>query len=552
MTSSKYCIGLDFGTDSVRAVLVNAHNGAETATSVFEYPRWKAGLYCDLSKSQFRQHPSDYIEGMEFTIKDCVARVPESVRANITAISVTTTGSTPVAVNDLGLPLALQSGFSDNPNAMFFLWKDHSAMDAAADINAVAQKWEVDYLKYAGGTYSAEWFWAKLLHVLRTDSAVLAQCYTWVEHCDWIPFLLTGQTHAGKLKRNVCAAGHKALWAAEHGGFPSCDFLKTIDPLLEGYARKMDPTVFTADQAAGIISGHWSKRLGLPTTVKIGIGAIDAHVGAIGAQIEPGYLTRIIGTSTCDMLVVPKNEFQGKFVKGICGQVDGSIIPGMIGLEAGQAAFGDIYSWFRNLLLWPLRNSTAARSMIPNETITRINDELLKQLDREASHVIIGENSELSIDWLNGRRTPDANLSLKAAITKLSIATDAPHIYASLVEATCFGSRRIMERFHKESIEIAGIIGVGGIARKSAFVMQMMADVLNVPIKVNRSEQVCAAGAAMLAACVAGVYQDLPQAMKSMGTGFDKTYYPDERRVGILNQRYEKYKTVCDVTEYGL
>lgn len=552
MGNEKYCIGLDFGTDSLRAVLVNASTGAERASAVFEYPRWKAGLYCNAAKNQFRQHPLDYIEGMEYTIKECISQAGATVAGEVVAISVTTTGSSPVAVNEAGVPLALETGFSGNPNAMFLLWKDHSAMQECQDINGAAAKWPVDYLKYAGGIYSPEWFWAKLLFVLRTDAQVRAHCFTWVEHSDWIPFLLTGRTHAAQLKRNVCAAGHKALWAVEHGGFPSREFFETVDPLLGEHAGKMNAVVFTADQPAGCLSEDWARRLGLPVTVKVGVGAIDAHVGAIGAQIEPGYLTRIIGTSTCDMLVVPRNEFRGKFVKGICGQVDGSIIPGMIGLEAGQAAFGDVYSWFKNLLLWPLKNMQAATDNIPEAIVTRIADELLRSLDAEAKKVQLNEDSELAIDWLNGRRTPDVNLLVKAAITQLSIGTEAPGIYAALVEATCFGARQIIERFRKQNIGIKGIIGVGGIARKSSFVMQMMANVLEIPIKINKSDQICAAGAAMLAATVAGIYTNVEEAMRSMGAGFDKVYYPDETRSDVLRIRYEKYKAVCQLAEYHL
>ncbi|MEI9808019.1 MAG: ribulokinase [Bacteroidota bacterium] len=551
MSSGKYCIGLDFGTDSVRAVLVNAFTGMEQAASVFEYPRWKAGLYCDAAKNQFRQHPLDYIEGLEYTIRECVSIAGPAIAGEVVAISITATGSTPVAVNEQGIPLALQTEFSDNPNAMFLLWKDHSAMKEAEDINRVAAGWEIDYLKYAGGVYSPEWSWAKLLFVLRTDTLVRAHCFTWMEHSDWIPFLLTGQTRAIDLKRNVCAAGHKALWAAEHHGFPSREFLRAVDPLLEEYCGKINAPVFTADQAAGRLSESWAMRLGLPLTVKVGVGAIDAHVGAIGAQIEPGYLAKIIGTSTCDMLVVPKADFQGKFVKGICGQVDGSIIPGMIGLEAGQAAFGDVYSWFKNLLLWPVKNLQSADN-IPSAIVEKITDELLKSLDEQAGKILIDENSELAIDWINGRRTPDANLFLKGAITQISIGSDAPAIYAALVEATCFGAKKIIERFYEQGINIKGIIGVGGIARKSPFVMQMMADILEIPIKINKSDQVCATGAAMLAATVAGIYTNVEDAMRSIGAGFDKIYYPDEKRSAVLQLRYKKYNAVCGLAEYGL
>lgn len=541
------CIGLDFGTDSVRAVLVNAFNGEEKSSSVVEYPRWKAGLYCDPSHSQYRQHPLDYIESMERAVKECLANAAPGAADHVASISATTTGSTPVAVDNTGTPLALLPQFVENPNAMFLLWKDHTSIKEADEINKT--KSEIDYLKYAGGIYSSEWFWAKLLNVLRNDYEVRAQCFTWVEHCDWMPFLLTGQTDARKLKRNVCAAGHKALWAAEHGGFPSAAYLRSVDPLLEIYAGRLDAEVYTADAAAGCLSEAWAERLGLSASVKVGIGAIDAHVGALGAQIEPGYLTRIIGTSTCDMLVVPKNEFGNKFVRGICGQVNGSIIPGMVGLEAGQSAFGDVYAWFRELLLWPVRQAGTA---ISNEVAEEMENKLLQQLDIAAAAIVPNDNSALAIDWFNGRRTPDANFLVKAAIAQLNIGTTAPEIYASLVEATCFGARRIVERLTEEGVEVKGIIGVGGIARKSPYVMQMMADVLGMPIRVSRSSQICAAGAAMLAATIAGIHRNVEEAMQAMGAGFDKTYEPDETNADLLNRRYKKYITLCEMAEKDL
>lgn len=544
-----YCIGLDFGTDSVRAVLADAQNGKELASAVFEYPRWKAGLYCDAAASRFRQHPLDYIEGMEYVVRSCVQAAGAAVAGKVLSISITTTGSTPVAVDETGTPLALLPGMEENPDAMFFLWKDHTAIKEADEINRQAGAWPVDYLKYAGGLYSSEWFWAKMLYALRNNTQVRERSYTWAEHCDWMPFLLTGGKRAADLKRNVCAAGHKALWADEHDGFPAAAFFKTVDPLLEPLAAVMHRKVYSADESAGMLTAEWAARLGLPATVKVGIGAIDAHVGAIGAQIETGFLTRIMGTSTCDMMVVPREEFGGKFIRGICGQVDGSIIPGMIGLEAGQSAFGDVYSWMRNLLLWPLFQVPAALEQIPAAIKETIADGLLKELDRQAAQVWWNEESPLAVDWFNGRRTPDVDLLLKGAVTQLSLGTDAPRVYAALVEATCFGSKRIVERFAEEGVTVNGIIAAGGIPHKSSFVMQMLADVLDMEIRVSAASQICAAGAAMLAATVAGVHADVPAAMKAMGAGFNKTYYPNPGRAALSAKRYARYKAACTFLE---
>jgi L-ribulokinase len=550
MNGNKYTIGLDFGTDSVRAIVIDTASGKELATAVFEYPRWKQGLYCDAKSNRFRQHPQDYIDGMEHCIRECIEIIGHAKAKDIVAIGITTTGSTPVAVNEAGTPLALLDAFSENPNAMFFLWKDHVALREAEEINTAAAAFGAfDYVKYAGGIYSPEWFWSKLLYVLRNDRDVRQHCCSWVEHSDWIPFLLTGKTHVSQLKRNVCAAGHKALWAAEHGGFPSAAFLQSIDPLLEPFAHRITGDVWPADRSAGTIDGNWALRLGLPTDVQVGIGAIDAHVGAVGAQVEPGFLTMIIGTSTCDILVVPKEALRARVIRGICGQVEGSVLPGMIGLEAGQAAFGDLYSWFQKILEWPYRH--ALLHVFPDASINEMKQQMLRILDEEAAKLKLDENSVIAVDWFNGRRTPDANLELKGALLQLSLGTDTPAIYAALVEASCFGARKIIERFLEEGLKIEGIIGVGGIARKSSFVMQMMADVVNLPIKLSRSEQVCARGAAMLAAVAGGCYATIGEAMNTMGAGFDKTYYPDPEKKKVLDQRYRRYEAACRSIETG-
>jgi L-ribulokinase len=553
MDTNKYCIGVDYGTDSVRSIIVDAISGQEVASSVFFYSRWRDGLFCNPFQNQFRQHPLDYIEGIEQTIKKCLIQAGPAVRANIKAISIDTTGSTPVAVDESGTPLALLPAFESNANAMFVLWKDHTAVKEAAEINRHAEKFDINYLQYVGGIYSSEWFWAKLLHILRTDEQVRKACYSWVEHCDWISFMLTGGSHASNIKRSVCTAGHKALWAPEFGGLPPDNFFSSLDPLLKGFTQKLYNKVYTSDTAAGCLSEEWAKRLGLSTDILVGIGAMDAHMGAVGGQIEPYYLSKVIGTSTCDMLVVPKSEMEGILVKGICGQVDGSVIPGMIGLEAGQSAFGDTYAWFKNLLSWPLQNILVQSDIIDADTATQlvanVSDKVLAELGRQAAQLPIEQNSELAIDWFNGRRTPDANQLLKGAISGLALGSDAPRIYRALVEATCFGAKKITDRFNEEGIQIKGLIGVGGIAQKSPFVMQMLADVMNMPIRIHSSEQTCAFGAAMFAATVAGIYPKVEYAMEAMGQGFNKEYTPNKDNNAQYTARFHRYEKLCTFLE---
>ena len=373
MSKIKYTIGLDYGSDSVRSLIVNTLTGEEVATAVFNYPRWKEGKYCEPLKNQFRQHPLDYLEGLEYTIKEALKNVNDEVRKNIVGISIDTTGSTPVAVNEAGTPLSLMPEFSENPNAMFVLWKDHTAIAEAEEINTLARSWGgEDFTKYEGGIYSSEWFWAKVLHILRVDETVRKAAFSWVEHCDWLPALLTGNTNPKELKRSRCAAGHKAMWHENFNGLPEEDFLVKLDPVLSGLKEKLFKETYTCEERVGNLSPEWADKLGLTTDVVVGAGAFDAHLGAVGGQIEPYYISKVMGTSTCDMLIAPLEEVGDKLVKGICGQVDGSIVPGMLGLEAGQSAFGDIYAWFANVLMWPVGEIVAGFEWLDAETREKI------------------------------------------------------------------------------------------------------------------------------------------------------------------------------------
>ncbi|UCH13783.1 MAG: ribulokinase [Bacteroidales bacterium] len=546
MSNSKYVIGIDYGTDSVRSILVDTANGKEIADSVFYYPRWKQGKYCSPADNQFRQHPLDYIEGLEYTIKELVEKSNPDVVNNITAISVDTTGSTPVAVNEQGVPLSMTSGFEENPNAMFVLWKDHTSVKEAEEINDKAKSWGgIDYTMYEGGVYSSEWFWAKILHVLRKDEKVRKAAYSWVEHCDWIPALLTGTGNIQKIKRSRCAAGHKAMWHEKWNGLPSEEFLSSVDPLLSGLREKLYTDTYTVDEQAGKITVEWAEKLGLPKDVIIGVGAFDAHLGAVGGEVKPYYMCKIVGTSTCDILAAPKESVGDNLIEGICGQVDGSVLPGLIGLEAGQSAFGDVYAWFKELLLWPveyfLQKDDKLDNKIKSALVKNITDELIPKLSEEAKKVPVEESGVLALDWLNGRRTPDANQNLKGAITGLSLGSDAPRVFRALVEATAFGSKAIVERFIQQGVRIDGIIALGGVAKKSDFVMQVLADVLNKPLLVATSEQACALGSAMAASVAGGIYSTFDQAKEKMGNGFEKEYSPDPANAEKYQKIYNKY-----------
>lgn len=553
MKKESFVIGVDYGTDSVRSIIVNTATGEEITSSVHYYSRWKKGLYCNAADSQFRQHPLDYVEGLTATITNCLKQAGLAVAENVVAIGVDTTGSTPVAVDESGTPLALRPEFAENPNAMFVLWKDHTSVNEAAEINLHATKFDTNYLQYVGGIYSSEWFWAKLLHILRSDEAVRKSCVSWVEHCDWIPFLLTGGKHIKDLKRSVCAAGHKGLWAEAFNGYPPNEFFTALDPLLDGYVTSLGQQIFASDTSAGTLSQEWANKLGLSENVVVAVGAFDAHMGAVGGQIEPYHLSKVMGTSTCDILVAPADDLADKTVKGICGQVTGSVIPGMLGLEAGQSAFGDTYAWFKNMLLQPVHELLTQSRIINEEQAhqlqSELNDQLITHLSKAATALPLREDDELALDWFNGRRTPDANQFLTSSVHGLNLGTNAASIFKALVEATCFGAKMIVDRFISEGVPVKGLIGLGGVAKKSPYIMQVMADIMNMPIRIHKSEQTCALGAAMFAATAAGAYTKVEEAMSQMGQGFDTTYNPNPANTDYYTKRYKKYQEAGKFTE---
>jgi L-ribulokinase len=493
----------------------------------------------------FRQHPRDYIDGMESCVKGALKKLGAKAGARVSAIGIDTTGSTPCAVDRAGTPLALTPGFEENPNAMFVLWKDHTGVKEAELINTTARGWGgTDFTKYEGGVYSSEWFWSKILHVLRSDSKVRPAAFSWVEHCDWMPALLTGKTDPLTLKRSRCAAGHKAMWHPDWDGLPPEAFLVKVDPLLRGLRTRLFKETHTSDVSAGGLTEEWAKRLGLKPGIAVAVGAFDAHMGAVGGGITDRTMVKIMGTSTCDVLVSPRRSVGSKCIAGICGQVDGSVIPGMVGLEAGQSAFGDVYAWFKDLLAWPLQSTAkGAKSKAPALAQARrdIEDGIIDRLAVEAAKINPDESTVAALDWLNGRRTPFADQTLKGAIVGLTLGTTAPKVFRALVEATAFGSRAIVEQFRKEGVQINAVIALGGIARKSPFVMQVTADILNMPIRVVASDQACALGAGMLAAAAAKIHPSVPEAQRRMGSGFDKVYKPDRATAAKYQALYGRY-----------
>lgn len=553
MTS--YALGLDYGSDSVRALLVDALTGNEVATHVVYYPRWKQGLYCEPAKDQFRQHPLDYLESLQSVMHGLWAKAPAGAAAQVVGISFDTTGSTPIAIDAEGVALALKPEFANNPNAMFVLWKDHTAIQEAQEITAAAGNAAENYLKYEGGIYSSEWFWAKALHVLREDPAVRAAAWSWIEHCDWMSAVLTDTTHPQKLRMGRCATGHKVMWHESWGGYPPNEFFVSVDPLLDGLRDRLPAETFTADQSVGPLTAEWAEKLGLPVGIPVGFSAFDCHMGAVAANVKPGVLTKIMGTSTCDITVASYADIGSNCIRGICGQVDGSVMPGMVGLEAGQSAFGDLYAWFRNLLNWPLANILQTSTLIDDATkqqlAQEIEDQTLRALGDAASKIPPGETGIVALDWVNGRRTPDADQSVSMAITGLKMGSQAPQVFRGLVEATAFGARAIIERFKAEGVAIDSVVVIGGISKKSDFIMQVCADVWNCPIDVLESEQSCALGAAIFAATIGGVYPDVASAQKVMASPVSKTFLPNADNAEIYQRLYQQYQQLGKFVDGG-
>ncbi len=529
----KYAIGLDYGTNSVRCVIVDTADGRELGTCVFEYPTGEAGIILDpADHNMARQNPADYLKGAEVTIAGAIAQArkadPRFDPKDIVGIGVDTTGSTPLPVDRNGTPLAMLDRFKDNPNAHAWLWKDHTGYAEAAEITALARKERPQYLDKCGGTYSSEWFFSKILHCLRADPEVFDAAYTWVEHADWLPAVLTGTDAPDKLRRCRCAAGHKAMFNDTWGGYPDAEFLSGLDPKMGKLRTTLGNQTYAVDAAAGKLTSDWAKKLGLPAGIPVAMGAFDAHLGAVGSGIRSGVLVKIIGTSTCDMVVSPTGVSLAD-VPGICGIVDGSILPGFYGLEAGQSAVGDIFNWFVNYIQPGGKEAGSHQS-----------------LTDKAARLKPGQSGLLALDWNNGNRTILVDQRLTGLILGQTLHTRPEEIYRALVEATAFGALTIINRFEEYGVKISEVVNCGGIAEKNAMLMQIYADVTGREMKVSRSAQTCALGSAVAAAVVGGAHPDFAHAQAAMCGIKDTTYKPIAKNHKVYRQLYKLYRRLHD------
>ena len=531
----RYSLGIDYGTNSCRSLLIDLDNGAEVGSTVFNYPSGAMGILLDPKDPHVaRQNPQDYLDGLEAVTRGALqqaqANVPGFDPAQVIGIGIDTTGSTPIPVNQAGTPLGLLPEFKDNLNAMVWLWKDHTGYAEATEITQLAHEMRPNIIAKCGGIYSSEWWWSKILRLRRVDAQVFAAAFSFVEHCDWIPAVLTGNTDPLTLKRGVCSAGHKAMFSTEWGGLPDKEFLAKLDPALADLRDRLYSEAHTADVKAGDLCVEWSQRLGLKEGITISVGAFDAHMGAVGAGIKEGTLVKILGTSTCDLMIAPTSKPLAD-IPGVCGIVNGSVLPGFYGIEAGQSAVGDIFLWFVNHLVPDTYGVTVGEKFVNMEKA---------MLGRKP-----GSTGLLALDWNNGNRTVLVDVRLTGLLLGQTLHTEAHEIYRAYIEATAFGALTIIKRVEEYGVKIEEVINTGGLSIKNATLMQCYADIIGKPMKVSQSEQTCALGAAIFGAAAAGA-GDIGALQTQVTATREKVYYPIPENQAVYAELYALYRTLHD------
>ncbi len=533
--SKQYALGIDYGTNSCRSLLIDLADGRELGSTVFPYPSGELGILTDPRDPHVaRQNPQDYLDGLETVIRGALTQAKASDdyfdAAQVVGIGIDTTGSTVIPVNEQGTPLGLMPEFADNLNAMVWLWKDHTGHEEAVEITKLGHEMRPKIMAKCGGIYSSEWWWSKILHLRRCDPAVFHSTFSFVEHCDWIPAVLTGDTNPLTLKRGVCSAGHKAMFSKEWGGLPDKEFLAKLDPALADLRDRLYSEAHVADTKAGGLCAEWAQRLGLKEGTAVAVGAFDAHMGAVGAGIKEGTLVKILGTSTCDLMMAPNDQSLAD-IPGVCGIVDGSVLGGYYGIEAGQSAVGDIFLWFVNHLVPDSYGATGGEKFVNME----------KAMNGQKP----GATGLLALDWNNGNRTILVDHRLTGLLLGQTLHTEAHEIYRAYIEATAFGALTIIKRIEEYGVPVKEIINTGGLSIKNETLMQIYADVTGRPMKVSRSEQTCALGAAIFGAAAAGVGSASEVAAKVTAVR-EKMYHPNAANHLVYNELYELYRTLHD------
>ncbi len=525
-----FTLGIDYGTNSVRSLIVRCRDGREFGSAIVPYPSGAEGILLDPRDHHLaRQHPGDYLFGLEKSVREAIKIAKRQAGFSpdkIIGIGVDTTGSSPIPVDAKNVPLALQKKFQKNPHAQCWLWKDHTSWREAAKITEIASKHRPHFLAKCGNTYSSEWWWSKLWHCLNVAPAVFNAAYSWVELADWIPSVLAGVTDPRQVKAGICPAGHKAFYSDEWGGLPDKEFLAMLDPKLADLRDRLYPKAYDATEPAGQLSPEWAKRLGLRTGIPVAIGEFDVHYGAIGCGVTEGTLVKVIGTSTCDCGVVSASKTVAD-IPGICGIVKGAILPGYYGIEAGQSAVGDIFKW------WV-------------EHVCEGDGALHAQFSREAAKLKPGQSGLLALDWHNGNRTILVDPMLTGLLAGLTLHTTKAEIYRALIEATAFGARAIIERIREYGVPIDRVVCAGGIAEKNPLLMQIYADVTGCTMLVAGSSQACALGSAVSAAVLAGAHPDFPTAQRKMTSLKKVSYKPRAAARATYNELYRLYRQLHD------
>ncbi|HEY4300269.1 MAG TPA: ribulokinase [Candidatus Didemnitutus sp.] len=525
-----FTLGIDYGTNSVRALVVRCADGREMGSCVTPYPSGRAGILLDPRDHHLaRQHPGDYLYGLVGSVRGALtaARRRAGFRPDlIIGVGVDTTGSSPIPVDRHNVPLALQAKWRRNLAAQCWLWKDHTSWREAERFTALAARHRPQYIAKCGNTYSSEWWWAKILHCRHVAPDVFRAAYSWVELADWIPSVLAGVDDPRKIKAGICPAGHKALYSDEWGGLPDRRFLGRLDPQLAALRDRLYPRAYDASEPAGHLCPAWARKLGLPAGIPIAIGAFDVHYGAIACGVSEGTLVKVIGTSTCDCGVVSASA-PVPDIPGICGIVKGAILPGFYGIEAGQSAVGDIFAWWIDVVLGG-------------------GADLHRTLSREAGRLRPGASGLLALDWHNGNRTVLVDPRLTGLIAGLTLHTTRAEIYRALIEATAFGARAIIERLREYGVPVERVVCAGGIAEKNPLLMQIYADVTGCTMRVAGSSQACALGSAVVAAVIAGAHRDFSTAQKAMTSLQPVAYRPDKNRQRTYDRLYRLYRRLHD------